>query len=311
MTQPGATRSGREPGLARRPVTRAPNAGAAVVDEVAVEEPLEIRVAGDALSITMRSPGADRELALGFLYAEGVIGSVDDVGTVAHCGHVGTEGFGNVIDVLPGPGVVLAPERVQGARRGTLTTSACGVCGRLSIDDLVLRCAPVRDESRVAAGELSRLCAGMRAHQRLFARTGGVHAASLHDLAGGPPILHEDVGRHNAVDKVVGSLILAGQLGRGRRAGGRVLIVSGRASFEILQKAAMAGIPIVASVSAASSLAIDLAARMNITLASFVRDGAMSVYSCPWRIGGLEAGAGDGRGVRDQGPAPGQGGETT
>lgn len=296
----------RQTGVARREVVRSGAPGAAGADDVAVEEPLEIRVAGDPLAITMRSPGADRELALGFLFAEGVIGSIDDVGTIAHCGHVGDEGFGNVIDVLPGAGVVLAPERIAGSRRGTLTSAACGVCGRLSIDDLIARCAPVRDppagdlghgqdndqdnsqdgraRALISAAELSRLCAAMRARQPLFARTGGVHAAMLHDLAGGPPIVHEDVGRHNAVDKVVGSLLLARALGRGRTAQGRVLIVSGRASFEILQKAAVAGIPIVASVSAASSLAVDLAVQMNITLAAFVRDGTMSVYSCPRRI---------------------------
>jgi FdhD protein len=288
-------RSGREAGVARRPVVKAgadharpAAAGAAVdvdvgvtVDDVAVEEPLEIRVAGDPLSVTMRSPGADRELALGFLYAEGIIHSADDVGSVAHCGRPGEEGFGNVIDVLPGAGVVLAPEQVAGTRRGTITTSACGVCGRRSIDDLARRCAPVRDESRVEAALLARLCEGMRAQQRLFARTGGVHAAALHDLAGAaPPIIHEDVGRHNAVDKVVGTLVLA----RALPATGRALLVSGRASFEIVQKAAAAGIAIVASVSAASSLAIDLAARMDMTLAAFVRGESMSVYTGARRI---------------------------
>jgi FdhD protein len=289
-------RSGRDAGVARRPVIRAgagraPAAAAADAgpadaearapfDDVAVEEPLEIRVAGDPLSVTMRSPGADRELALGFLYAEGIIHAADDVGRVAHCGRPGEEGYGNVIDVLPGAGVVLAPERVAGTRRGTLTTSACGVCGRRSIDDLAQRCAPVHDESRVEAALLARLCAGMRDQQRLFARTGGVHAAALHDLAGGAPIVHEDVGRHNAVDKVVGTLVLA----RALPARGRVLLVSGRASFEIVQKAAAAGIPIVASVSAASSLAIDLAARMDMTLAAFVRGETMSVYAGARRI---------------------------
>jgi FdhD protein len=295
-------RSGRDAGVARRGVVRlgaefdAAGAAAAdgagrAADEVAVEEPLEIRVAGDALAITMRTPGADRELTLGFLLAEGVIRSTDDVGSVAHCGHVGAEGFGNVIDVLPAPGVVLAPERVEGTRRGTLTSAACGVCGRLSIDDLTARCAPVADGGRIAAARLSRLAAAMRAHQGLFARTGGVHAAALYaaddDTAGGagtagdaPLVLHEDVGRHNAVDKVVGTLLLR----RALPARGRVLVVSGRASFEILQKAVVAGIPIVASVSAPSSLAIDLAARMNVTLAAFVREGTMSVYSCPERI---------------------------
>src|SRR6185369_4112416 len=176
-------------------------------DRVAVEEPLEIRVAGDALAITMRTPGADRELALGFLFAEGVIRSIDDVGSVAHCGRPGEEGFGNVIEVLPGPGVALAPERVAGARRGTLTTSSCGVCGRGSIDDLASICDPLTDPTHIEATLLERLVSSMRAEQLVFDETGGVHAAALFDPAGGPPIVREDVGRHNAVDKVVGALL--------------------------------------------------------------------------------------------------------
>jgi FdhD protein len=292
----GRMRSGRDPGVARRQVIKvsapaAPRGTAATTtDEVAVEEPLEIRVAGDPLAITMRTPGADRELALGFLYAEGVIGSLDDVGSVAHCGRPGDEGFGNTIDVLPGPGRVLAPERVEGTRRGTLTAAACGVCGRLSIEDLIGRCSPLRDDTRVDATALARFVGVMRERQALFARTGGVHAAGLFvppppgavataDLA--PPIaLAEDVGRHNAVDKVVGALIFA----RALPAAGRVLLVSGRASFEIVQKAAVAGVPIVASVSAPSSLAVDLAARFNLTLVAFLRGETMSVYTAPERI---------------------------
>jgi FdhD protein len=250
------------------------------VDDIAVEEPLEIRVAGDPLAITMRTPDHDRELALGFLYAEGVIGSVDDVGSVAHCGRPGQEGFGNVIDVLPAPGMALAPERIIGARRGTVVSSACGVCGRMSIDDLAARCRPVDDATTIEPGMLAGLVARIRREQPVFARTGGVHAAALFDLAGQLLVLREDIGRHNAVDKVVGSLVFA----RALPARGRVLAVSGRASFEIVQKAVAAGIPIVASVSAASSLAIDLAGRMNVTLAAFVRDGGMNVYTGHERI---------------------------
>jgi FdhD protein len=249
-------------------------------DDVAIEEPLEIRVAGEPVSITMRTPGNDRELALGFLYSEGVIGSIDDVGSVAPCGRIGDDGFGNVIDVLPGAGIALAPERIVGARRGTLTTSACGVCGRLSIDDLTSRCSPLHDDSRISAATLTRMCTGMREHQHIFARTGGVHAAALFEPSGAEAVIREDVGRHNAVDKVIGALVHA----RALPANGRVLIVSGRLSFEIVQKAAVAGIPIVASISAATSLAIDLASRMNITLVAFVRDAGLNVYVCPERI---------------------------
>ena len=280
MADNGAMRSGKSTGLTQRAAARFGPAGRSDVDDVAVEEPLEIRVAGDPLAITMRTPGDDRELALGFLYAEGVIGSVDDVGSVAHCGRPGEEGFGNVIDVLPAPGTALAPERVQGARRGTVVSAACGVCGRLSIDDLAARCVPIEDTSTIAASTLSSVVAELRSEQRVFARTGGVHAAGLFDLTGKLLILREDIGRHNAVDKVVGHLAL----GRALPARGRVLAVSGRASFEIVQKAVVAGIPIVASVSAASSLAIDLAARMNVTLAAFVRDGTMNVYAGGARV---------------------------
>jgi FdhD protein len=262
-------------GVATRPALRR-GSGRTVDDRVAIEEPLEIRVAGDPVCVTMRTPGHDRELALGFLFAEGVIRSIDDVGSVAHCGRPGEEGFGNVVEVLPGPGVALAPERIIGARRGTLTTSSCGVCGRASIDDLAARSAPVADDTRVEAATLARLFDSMRSEQLVFDETGGVHAAAVFD----PLLVREDVGRHNAVDKVVGALLLA----RALPAGGRILAVSGRASFEIVQKAAAAGIPIVASVSAASSLAIDLAARMNVTLVSFVRESAMTVYAHPERL---------------------------
>jgi FdhD protein len=266
-------------GITRRDAWK-PDAPTLRADDVAIEEPLEIRVAGDPLCITMRTPGQDRELALGFLYAEGVIRSIDDVGSVAHCGRPGDEGFGNVVEVLPAPGTVLAPEQIAGARRGTLTTSSCGVCGRASIDDLAARSPKVDDDLCVDAAVLSRMCAAIRDEQRVFASTGGVHAAGLFDPSGGAPLVREDIGRHNAVDKVVGALLLA----RAIPAHGRVLVVSGRASFEIVQKAAAARIPIVTSVSAASSLAIDLAIEMNVTLASFVRGCTMNVYAHAERI---------------------------
>jgi FdhD protein len=267
-------------GVTQRGAARFGAAGQSEVDEVAIEEPLEIRVAGDPLAITMRTPGHDRELALGFLYAEGVIGSIDDVGSAAHCGRIGEEGFGNVIDVLPAPGTALAPERIMGARRGTVVSSSCGVCGRLSVDDLAARCQRIEDGSTLEVATLLQIVAALRPDQRIFARTGGVHAAGLFDLAGNLVALHEDVGRHNAVDKVVGRLVLE----RALPARSRVLAVSGRASFEIVQKAVTAGISIVASVSAASSLAIDLAARMNVTLAAFVRNGRMNVYAGTGRV---------------------------
>jgi len=252
-------------------------------DEVVVEEPLEIRVAGDTLAITMRTPGHDRELVLGFLFAEGIIGSAGDVSAMAPCGRTGDEGRENTLEVTLAPGVVPPGDGADGpfARRGTITTSACGVCGRRSIEDLMTRFTPVEgDGETLSRDTLSRLAAGLREHQPVFARTGGCHAASLATFSGEHVVTFEDVGRHNAVDKVVGSRVLAGQL----PLGGRVLFVSGRSSFEIVQKAIAARIPVVASVSAPSSLAVDLARRANVTLAGFVRGDSLTVYAGAGRI---------------------------
>jgi FdhD protein len=297
---PGATVStqrltlGRGPADAGRRVARDPaaldlhatrfGATAAPVaqsEAVAVEEPLEIRVGGEPLAVTMRTPGDDVELALGFLFAEGVIASRDDVGSAAHCGVPGEEGHGNVIDVLPAPGRAFDLERTGAARRGTPTTAACGVCGRRSIDDLVARCGALADAARFARGALAGLADRLRAEQPGFARTGGLHAAGLAGGDGAWRIVREDVGRHNAVDKVVGRLLLDRALpGRGL-----LLVVSGRASFEIVQKAVTAGIPAVVSVSAPTSLAVATARRAGLTLIGFARDGAFTAYAGVERIG--------------------------
>jgi FdhD protein len=170
-------------------------------DELVVEEPLDIRVSGDTLAITMRTPGHDRELVLGFLFAEGIIRSADDVTAMAPCGRTGDEGRDNTIDVTLAPGVVVpgADEDGPFARRGTITTSACGVCGRRSIDDLMARFAPVEDGGSLSHATLARIASGLRAHQPVFARTGGCHAASLASFTGEHVVTYEDVGRHNAV----------------------------------------------------------------------------------------------------------------
>jgi FdhD protein len=234
----------------------------------------------------MRTPGDDGDLTLGFLYAEGIISSAADVGAVAHCGRPGEEGYGNVVEVAPGAGAVLRLERVEASRRGTLTTAACGVCGRRTVDDLVASCpvlppGPVLPRARVAAA-----VASLRDTQGTFARTGGTHAAAAHDAAGERLVAREDVGRHNAVDKVVGALLREGSLPGGTGASPpALLVVSGRASFEMVQKAARAGIPILASVSAPTTLAIDLATAAGVTLAGFVRGDALNVYAHPARIG--------------------------
>ncbi|WP_228530693.1 MULTISPECIES: formate dehydrogenase accessory sulfurtransferase FdhD [Myxococcaceae] len=267
--------------------------GAAVSDEVAVEEPLEIRVNGDSVAVTMRTPGDDARLAVGFLFAEGLLRSIDDVGSVSHCGRPGEEGYGNVLDVIPAAGLSLDIERVQATRRGTLTTSACGVCGRRSVDDLLSLCGVVPEGPTLPASLLAEAPERLRGVQRVFEHTGGVHAAAAFDAAGNLLAGYEDVGRHNAVDKVVGALVHAGRVRSPRAPGYRpvpeperpvLLAISGRASFEILQKAAVARIPVVVSVSAASSLAIDVAEQAGITLATFSRRGDFNLHTHPSRV---------------------------
>lgn len=244
----------------------------AVLDTVAIEEPLEIRVAEEALAVTMRTPGADPALAVGFLFAEGVISGLADVGTVRHCGDPTEVGYGNVIDVSPGPGVVLDPEHLATSRRGTLTTAACGVCGRRSIDDLLARCVPLSGDA-VPVGRLLAAVSALAEGQALFEATGTVHGAAAFDEDGEQLAHAEDIGRHNAVDKVIGRLLYDGARERAR-----VLAVSGRVSFEIVQKAVVAGIAAVAGVSGPTSLAVDLAKRSGLTLAGFVRPPRYNLY---------------------------------
>ena len=245
-------------------------------DAIVVEEPLSIRIAGETIATTMRTPGQDHLLALGFLFGEGVITRREDVGTIAHCGSPGDEGFGNALEVTPGPGTTLT---VDAIRRGQLTTSACGVCGRASIDDLLARCAPLPAGPAIRASMIAEAPAILRAAQPRFARTGASHAAAAITGSGEVLAVHEDVGRHNAVDKVVGQLLLDGRLGDAV-----LLAVSARAGFEIVQKAVVARIPAVAAVGGPSSLAIDLARASQLTLAGFVRDGRVNVYAGEGRI---------------------------
>jgi FdhD protein len=247
-------------------------------DAVAIEEPLEIRVDGETIATTMRTPGRDADLALGFLFAEGLIAGAEDVGSVAHCGRTGDEGRGNVIDVRSSGGHRIDVERVLEGRRWAPTSSACGVCGRRTIQDLLARVPRVRARS-VGAELAARAVAELGASQPAFGRTGGLHAAAIRAEDGALLSAAEDVGRHNAVDKAVGSLLARGLLGRGRSGPAAVLAVSGRTSFEIVQKAAMAGIAYVASVSAPSSLAIDLAREAGIVLLGFVRGGGWNAYA--------------------------------
>jgi len=272
------------PGITQRVVSRMDDGcpPRSIHDELAIEEPLEIRVAGDPVAVTMRSPGEDARLAVGFLFSEGIIASIEDVGRVFHCGRPGTEGYGNAIDVLPAPGHNLDIERVSASRRGTLTTSACGVCGRQDVADLVARCSVLPPGPEIPAELLIKSIDGMRRIQPTFTHTGGVHAAAAFDRDGRTLVCCEDVGRHNAMDKAVGALLFDRLVGAS--AGPVLLAVSGRASFEIVQKAAVAKIPVVASVSAASSLAVDLASDVGITLAGFVRRKSFNLYAHPERV---------------------------
>ncbi len=265
----------------RRPVVRI-DGGAAVrrPDTLVVEEPLEIRVGGRALAVTMRTPGDDIDLVHGFLLTEGVIRSADDVAVARYCaGSVDGENTYNVLDVTLADGV---PPPAPGVERTFYTTSSCGVCGKASIDAIrTLTAFPVADDPvRVGAEVLGTLPDVLRGAQRVFDRTGGLHAAGLFTPDGELLCLREDVGRHNAVDKVVGWAVRAGVL----PLTGHVLLVSGRASFELTQKALMAGAPVLAAVSAPSTLAVDLAAETGMTLVGFLRGGSMNVYAGAERI---------------------------
>lgn len=249
-------------------------------DRVAVEEPLQICVVGEPIATTMRTPGNDHELVAGFLFSEGLIRSARDLGTLAPCGRPGDDGYGNVIDVTPGPGTTFDVDLAARVRRSSLTTAACGVCGRRSIDDLLDRCGRLGDPFRFQAAQLLGLTAGLREKQQVFSHTGGLHAAALVSADGAYRFVREDIGRHNAVDKVVGRLLLDDAL----PASDSVLVVSGRTSFEIVQKALMAQIPMLVGVSAPSSLAVATAARANLTLVGFARDDSFNVYAGRERV---------------------------
>lgn len=250
-------------------------------DTLVVEEPLEIRVNGSAITVTMRTPGSDIELAQGFLLTEGMITDREDVVSVQYCRGAGDDGLNtyNVLDVTLRAGVQ-APE--VDVTRNFYTTSSCGVCGKASLEAvrLISRHSPGDDPATVAASTLCALPDQLRTAQKVFASTGGLHGAALFGVDGTMLAAREDVGRHNAVDKVIGWALEAGRI----PLSAAVLLVSGRASFELTQKAVMAGIPILAAVSAPSSLAVDLAAESGLTLVAFLRGDSMNVYSRADRV---------------------------
>ncbi len=250
-------------------------------DRVTVEEPLEIRVGGETLAVTMRTPGHDFDLAAGWLLAEGIVRLPSEIARIEHCRQVKSpEEEGNVVIVRT---TEPAGAPLDRARRLLLTSSSCGLCGKGSIESLHGHFPPVVSAARTDAATLSRLPDALRKAQANFAETGGLHAAGVFSLTGELLACREDIGRHNAVDKSIGHLFRQGRLPLSEA----ILVVSGRASFEIVQKALAASIPIVAAVSAPSSLAIDLARGSGIALAGFLREGGFNLYSGEERLSGL------------------------
>lgn len=249
-------------------------------DEVAVEEPLEVRLHGRPFSVIMRTPGADRELAAGFLFAERVLRNADDLATIEYCANPSADtGLSpNIVNVT-----LAEPDRaaaaLESARRVT-TSASCGLCGRQTIESLKSECAPLPDAWGVDASTVPLLPDRLRGRQTMFETTGGLHAAGLFTRDGRLLDAAEDIGRHNAVDKVVGRAVMRDSLPLSEH----LLFVSGRTSFEIVQKALFAGIAVVASVSAPSSLAIELARDMNMTLIGFVRGDTFNIYTGDARI---------------------------
>lgn len=257
-----------------------------VSDLVATEEPLEIRIGygqlterqQKSLSVTMRTPGHDFELALGFLFTEGVIQSLDQVESIKYCEDVGrAEERENVVRVELKPEVIIDFEKLQ---RNFYTTSSCGVCGKSSIEAVKVNCTAISVNERINADLIHTLPEKLREAQRVFEHTGGLHASGLFNLTGELILLREDVGRHNALDKVVGAMLLKNELPLSNY----MLLVSGRTSFELVQKAALAGIPLLAAVGAPSSLAVNLAEDCGMTLIGFIRDGKFNIYSGKERI---------------------------
>ena len=254
-------------------------------DLLAVEEPLEIRLGFGllnereqrSLSVTMRTPGHDFELTLGFLFSEGIITSMAQVERIKYCSTVKQEEFENVVRVELKPEVQLDFKKFQ---RHFYTSSSCGVCGKSSIDAVKVNCHPIRSQLRVTTDFIHGLPHKLREAQHVFEHTGGLHASALFNEHGELILVREDVGRHNALDKVIGAMLVKNEVPLSNY----ILMVSGRASFELVQKAALAGIPLLAAVGAPSSLSVELARETGMTLLGFVRDGGFNVYVGEQRV---------------------------
>jgi FdhD protein len=249
-------------------------------DRLATEEPMEIRAAGPGqepvtVAVTMRTPGNDFELAVGFLFTEGLIVSRQDVVSIVYCDLPPDEQQFNVVTVD-----LVRPLDPDSVKRNFYASSSCGVCGKASLDQVRVMCTPITPGLSVEASVIERLPETLRKTQRIFEQTGGLHASGLFDPEGRADSVREDVGRHNAVDKLVGQALLGGRV----PLSDRILMVSGRVSFEIVQKAAIAGIPMICAVSAPSSLAVQTAAELGMTIVGFVRGSSFNVYSGPERI---------------------------
>ena len=278
MSGPDIERSGTQATIVRRQLTRYRDQRSDTVDDdVTVEEPLEIRLHGEAMAVVMRTPGNDFELVAGFLLTEGVIGSAQDLGAISHCGSGTPPNEENVVDVRLADGVEFDMGQLK---RNLYASSSCGVCGKANIDSIRLQAPPLDANFEVSTKVLYALDESLRGAQSVFERTGSLHAAGLFDVAGKLLVLREDIGRHNAVDKVVGSFLVAD----GEPPRESILMVSGRSSFEIIQKALMAGIPMVTAVSAPSSLAVDLALETDMTLVGFLRGRGFNIYAGEKRI---------------------------
>jgi FdhD protein len=250
------------------------------VDRAATEEPLEIRLHDRPFAVVMRTPGADRELAAGFLLSERVLRTPDDLGTIAHCTDPGADHPENIVNVTLTGSAAIGLDKLFEARRNVTTSAACGMCGRLTIESLRVDGARIESDWTISASKIVTIPDRLREAQAVFDQTGGLHGAGLFTQEANLDVIAEDVGRHNAVDKVVGRLLMQDKL----PLSDRLLFVSGRTSFEIVQKAFLAGIPVVAAVSAPSSLAIELAEECGVTLIGFLRGRSFNIYAGPGRI---------------------------